>query len=134
MIYQFERDPKSRIILVKILVDQKYELKMALDTAASITTFDINALLMAEYPIGNIIETTMVETASGFMDVDIIKTKVISTFGHTVQDMYVQVYDFLKHGIISDYDGVLGLDFLENTKFTIDLINQTIEILEVKPA
>ena len=131
MIYQFEREPKSRIILVKILVDQKYELKMALDTAASITTFDINALLMAEYPIGDIIETTMVETASGFMEVEIIKTKVISTFGHTVNDMYVQVYDFLKHGIISDYDGVLGLDFFENTEFTINMKNQTIEL---KPA
>ena len=131
MIYQFERDPKSRIILVKILVDQKYELKMALDTAASITTFDINALLMAEYPIGDIIETTMVETASGYMEVDIIKTKVISTFGHTVNNMNVQVYDFLKHGIISDYDGVLGLDFFEGTEFSINMKNQTIE---VKPA
>ena len=131
MIYQFEREPKSRIILVKILVDQKYELKMALDTAASITTFDVNALLMAEYPIGDIIETTMVETASGFMEVDIIQTKDISTFGHTVNDMYVQVYDFLKHGILSDYDGLLGLDFFEDTEYTVNMKKQTIE---VKPA
>ena len=56
------------------------------------------------------------------------KTKVISTFGHTVHDMNVQVYDFLKHGIISDYDGVLGLDFFEDTEFTINMKNQTIEV------
>ena len=134
MTYQFKREPISGIIMVAVLVDKEYVFKMALDTAASITTFDINPLRMAYYPIGDIIETGLVETASGFMYVSIIKTNTISAFGHTVRDMKVQVYDFLAHGIISEYNGVLGLDFLENTKFTIDLINQTIEILQVKPA
>ena len=134
MIYQFEREPISGIIMVAVLVDKEYVFKMALDTGASITTFDINPLKMAYYPMGDIIETGLVETASGFMYVSIIKTNTISAFGHTVRDMKVQVYDFLAHGIISEYNGVLGLDFLENTKFTIDLINQTIEILQVKPA
>ena len=42
--------------------------------------------------------------------------------------MNIQIYDFLAHGIISDYDGLLGLDFFENTRFCIDMKNQTIEI------
>ena len=128
MTYKFERDPVSGIILVFIWLDKEYKFKMAIDTAASNTTFDINPLHMAVYPIGDVIETTLVETASGMMEVDIILTKTISALGHSVRGMKVQIYDFLKHGIISDYDGVLGLDFFENTVFTIDMKNQTIEV------
>jgi len=134
MIYEFEIDPVNGLMLVNIMLDEMHEFKMMLDTGASNTTFDFNPLYIARYPVSKIIETGTVETASGLMQVDIIQTKAISAFGHTVRDMKVQMYDFLKYGIMADYDGVLGLDFFKNTKFTIDLINQTIEILEVKPA
>jgi len=127
MIYKFKRDP-SGIILVSVRLDKKFRLKMAIDTAASITTLDSNPLHMANYPIGDIIETTMVETANGIMEVDIIQTNTISSMGHRVRGMKVQMYDFLKHGIVSDYDGVLGLDFFEDTEFTINMKNQTIEV------
>ena len=60
-----------------------------LDTGASHTTFDINGLLVAEYPIGNIVEKEIVETASGLMEVDVIKTISVSAFGHTVRCMNV---------------------------------------------
>ena len=40
----------------------------------------------------------------------------------------VQVYDFLAHGVTSDYDGVVGLDFLRNHKFCIDLKNNEVTI------
>ena len=106
MTHPFERDPRSGLILVKIRLNGKYKLKMALDTGASNTTFDINPLYMADYPIGDLLETGMVETASGFMKVNIIQTDVISAFGHSVSGMKVQIYDFLAHGIISNYDGV----------------------------
>ena len=118
------------MILVYVLMNENHEFKMMLDTGASNTTFDINALLMADYPIGNIIETDMVETAGGIVELDIIETNSISAFGHTVRGMKVQIYDFLKHGILSDYDGLLGLDFFENTKFCIDMKNQTIEVFQ----
>ena len=48
--------------------------------------------------------------------------------------MKVQIYDFLKHGILSDYDGLLGLDFFEDSIFTIDMKNQTIEVKKGKSA
>ena len=128
MIYQFKKEPISGIILVYVRLDGKHEFKMVLDTAASSTTFDINPLYIAKYPIGSIIETAMVETAAGIMEVDVIETKSLSAFGHTVRGMKVQIYDFLAQGIISDYDGLLGLDFFENTTFTIDMKNQTIEV------
>ena len=131
MTYEFEKDPVNGLILVYIVLDEIYEFKMMFDTGASNTTFDINPLYIAKYPIGNIIEKGMVETASGFMQVDIIKTKEISALGHTVRDVKVQIYDYLVHGIVCEYDGVLGLDFFEGTEFTINMKNQTIE---VKPA
>lgn len=40
----------------------------------------------------------------------------------------VQVYDFLAHGIISDYDGVVGLNFLREHKFCIDIKNGEITV------
>ena len=128
MIYKFKKDPISGMILVYIQMNENHEFKMMLDTGASNTTFDINALLMANYSIEKITETGMAETAGGIIEIDIIQTKVISAFGHTVRGMKVQVFDFLKHGILSDYDGLLGLDFFDNTKFCVDMINQTIEV------
>ena len=41
--------------------------------------------------------------------------------GITKTNFEVQVYDFLAHGITSDYDGVVGLDFLKEYKFCIDI-------------
>jgi hypothetical protein len=32
-------------------------------------------------------------------------------------------------GILSDYDGLLGLDFFENTVLCIDMKNHTIEVI-----
>jgi len=130
MIYKFDREPVSGIIFVKILLDEKYKLKMVLDTAASCTTFDINALHLADYPIGKTINTAMVETSSGVMEVEIIEIDVISALGRSVHGMNIQIYDFLSHGIISEYDGLLGLDFFENTRLCIDMKNQTIEVEE----
>ena len=128
MIYKFERDAQSGIILVYVMLDDEYSFKMALDTAASITTFDINALHVAGFPMGNMLETNLVETSSGFMEVDVIQVDSIAALGHTVRNVSVQVYDFLSHGILSDYEGLLGIDFFENTTFCIDMKNQTIEI------
>ena len=128
MTYKFEKAPGNGLILVDIVLDEIYEFKMVLDTGASNTTFDINPLYIANYPTGNTIETTIVETANLMVEVDIIQTKAISAFGHTVQGMKVQRYDFPKHGIMSDYDGLLGLDFFKGTELTINMKNQTIEV------
>jgi len=128
MIYPFETDPVSRLIYVYIQVDEEIKFRMMLDTGASSTTFDINALIVAGFPVDNVVGINTVETAIGMMEVDIIETKSISAFGHTVCGMKVQMYDFYKHGILSDYDGLLGLDFFENTEFRINMKNQTIEV------
>jgi hypothetical protein len=40
--------------------------------------------------------------------------------------MEIVSYDFLSKGILSTYDGVLGLDFFSNTILTIDFIHQKV--------
>jgi len=127
MKYRFERDPENGVIFVIVKLDDNYTFKMLLDTGASHTTFDTNALYMAYYPMGKL-ETSVIETANGIVKVDIFEASNLTALGHTVYGKPVQVYDFLAHGILTDYEGVLGIDFFENTVFCIDMINNTIEI------
>jgi len=128
MTYQFERDQESGMILVTAVLDDEYEFKMALDTGATRTTFDFNVLHVAGYPVSEIIEKGAIETANGIVEVGVFGVDSLSAFGHAKRNMKVQIYDFLAHGILSDYEGVLGLDFFEKTVFTIDMDHQTIEV------
>jgi len=128
MTYRFEKDPDGGIILVTVLLEGKYVFKMVLDTAASRTTIDTTALYMAGYTINNALETSTVETANGIVEVCMLEMDSLTALGHTVHKIPIQVYDFLAHGILSDYDGLLGLDFFENTVLCIDLKNNTINI------
>jgi len=104
---------------------------MVLDTGASRTTIDSTALYMADYKMNNMSETCAIETANGIVEVEVFEVHGLTALGHTKHRMSVQVYDFLAHGILSDYDGLLGLDFFENTAFCIDMKNNTIEIFHV---
>jgi len=128
MTYNFEKDPDGGIILVTVQLEGKYTFKMVLDTAASRTTIDATALYMAGYAIGNALETSTVETANGIVEVSIVEVDSLTALGHTVRRIPIQVYDFLAHGILSDYDGLLGLDFFENTVLCIDMNNSTINL------
>jgi predicted aspartyl protease len=101
---------------------------MVLDTAASHTTIDFTALCMAGYVFGQASQTCQIETANGVIDADVFEAASITALGYTVHHIPIQVYDFMAHGILSDYDGLLGLDFFENTVFTIDMKNNTIEV------
>ena len=128
MIYNFERDTESGVVFVTVKLDGGYKLKMVLDTAASSTTVDIMALKIADYPIDKKIGTAKVETANGIFDVDVIEVKNLTALGHTLHNMPIQIYDFVAHGIISDYNGLLGIDFFENSELCINLKNNTIEV------
>jgi len=129
MTYRFEKDPEGGIILVNVQLDNKHTFKMVLDTGASRTTIDTTALYMANYKVSNTSETCAIETANGIVEVEMFEVNTLMALGHSKHRMQVQVYDFLAHGILSDYDGLLGLDFFEDTSFCIDMKNNTIEIL-----
>jgi predicted aspartyl protease len=129
MTYQFDRDPEGGIILIGVQLDGKHTFKMVLDTGASCTTIDSTALYMADYKIKNVHETCEIETANGLVKVNVFEVDSLTSLEHTKQHIPIQVYDFLAHGILSDYDGLLGIDFFEGTTFSIDMKANTIEIV-----
>ena len=101
---------------------------MILDTGCPNTTIDSNALYLLGHDLKDNIGTVEIETANGIVETQVYEINAFSSLGMTKQNFQIQVYDFLAHGIFSDYNGLLGLDFLEGTKFCIDTIENTITI------
>jgi predicted aspartyl protease len=128
MIYKFKREPESGLILVNIEIDKKYELKMILDTGATNTTIDSNALYLLGHDLKDSIGTVEIETANGIIETEVFEIDSFSSLGIEKKKFEIQVYDFIAHGIFSDYNGLLGLDFLEGTKFCINTNENTISI------
>ena len=128
MIYKFKREPESGLILVNIEVDKKYELKMILDTGATNTTIDSNALYLLSHDLKDSIGTVEIETANGVIETEVFELNSFASLGIIKENFQIQVYDFIAHGIFSDYNGLLGLDFLEKTKFCIDMLENTISV------
>ena len=93
---------------------------MIFDTGCTNTTIDSNALYLAGYELKQSINIVEIETANGIVKSEVFEINSIDTLGITKNNFAVQVYDFLAHGIFSDYDGLLGMDFVEGLKFCID--------------
>ena len=130
MTYKFKKEPESGLILVNIEVDKKYELKMILDTGATNTTIDSNALYLLGHDLKDSIGTVEIETANGVIETEVFELNSFSSLGIFKEKFQIQVYDFIAHGIFSDYNGLLGLDFLEGTKFCIDTLENSISITQ----
>jgi predicted aspartyl protease len=113
MKYPFKRNHPDDLILVSIVIDGGYKLRVAVDTAASHTVLDSNALYMVGYELKESIATEPVETANGVISTDIFKLNSLQSLGIKREGFNIQVYDFLAHGVLSDYHGLLGLDFFE---------------------
>ncbi len=128
MVYKFKREPESGLLLVSIEIDNKYSLKMVLDTGATNTTIDSNSLYLLGYNFKDNIGTVEIETANGIIVTEVFEIESFSSLGITKNNFEVQVYDFLAGGILSDYNGLLGLDFLEGKIFCINTMLNTITI------
>lgn len=124
----FKRESENGLIIVSIEIDDKYELKMVLDIGATNTTIDSNALYLLGYDLKDNIGTVKIETANGIIETEVFELDSFSSLGLTKKKFQIQVYDFLAHDILSDYNGLLGLDFFEGTKFCIDLKQNTITL------
>jgi predicted aspartyl protease len=128
MIFPFKREPESGLIIVNIEIDGKFELKMVLDTGATNTTIDSNALYLLGYDLKDNIGKVEIETANGVIETEVFELRRFASLGQLKDKFQIQVYDFLAHGIFSEYNGLLGLDFLEGTKFCIDTRLNTITL------
>jgi hypothetical protein len=120
MTFSFERMVDGGLIIVGLTLDKKNKLRMILDTGCSNTTIDSNALYLAGYELKDAVEIVEIETANGIVESEVFEVNQIKSIGILKSKFKIQVYDFLAHGIFSNYDGLLGLDFLEGTKFCID--------------
>lgn len=120
MTFPFKREPEYGLIIVSIEIDDKFELKMVLDTGATNTTIDSNALYLLGYDLKDSIGKVEIETANGVIETEVFEVGSFSSLGKRKDKFQIQVYDFLAHGIFTDYNGLLGLDFFEGTKFCID--------------
>jgi len=114
--------------MVNIEIDGKFELNMVFDTGATHTTIDSKALHLLGYDMKNCIGNVAIETANGIIETEVFEIESFASLGITKNKFQIQVYDFLAHGIFSDYNGLLGLDFLEGKTFCIDTIQNTITI------
>ncbi len=128
MTYNFERMPNGGLIIVGVTLDGKSKFRMILDTGCSHTTIDSNALYLSGYGLKDTVEIVEIETANGIVESEIFEIDHVHSLGITKEKLRIQVYDFLAHGIFSNYDGLLGLDFLEGRKFCIDTVLNQITI------
>ena len=126
--FSFNLTSDVDVILVNATLEGKYTFRLALDTAATHTTIDSNVLYLSGYELKNSKGEYEVETANGIVIVERYDVGNLQCLGIEKLDFEVQVYDFIAHGITSDYDGVIGLDFLRENKFCIDLLKMEINI------
>ena len=128
MKFPIKRDPENGVFLVGITLDNHEPMNVLLDTGASISTFDFTSLVMAGYDLRNPLDTAQIETGNGIVQVEIFEMQEIAAFGIVRKHFQIQVYDFLAHGVLSEYQGILGVDFFEGTKFCIDTVRNQITI------
>ena len=109
----------QQLLLVRVEINGETELRMALDTGATQTTFDLNMLLMEGISLRESIGRQALETANGIIMADIFVLDELQFGGMKFQNLPVQVIDFIAHGVFSDYNGYLGLDVLSQKNLCI---------------
>lgn len=128
MTFSFDRLANSNLIIVGLSLDGKGRFKMIFDTGCSNTTIDSNALYLAGYDLKDAVEKVTIETANGIVESEVFEIGNVRSLGITKEKFKLQVYDFMAHGIFSNYDGLLGMDFMEGKKFCIDTITNQLTI------
>jgi len=128
MSFKYQSEQDSGLILVSAEIDLKHEINMIFDTGATNTTIDSNTLHLLGYDLNTSIGIVEIETANGIVTTNLFEISTFTIFGITKTRFQVQVYDFLAHGVFSDYDGLLGIDFWNGLTFCINTVHKTISI------
>lgn len=120
-VFKFPIPTDDGVIIVDASIEGKYKFRLALDTAATHTTIDSNVLYLSGYSLKESKGEAELETSNGIIRVELYDIEQFKCLGILKQKFEVQVYDFVAHGIMSDYDGVIGLNFLREHKFCIEI-------------
>ena len=127
-IFPFDLPTDEDVIIVNASIEGKFKFRLALDTAATHTTIDSNVLYFSGYVLKNSKGEQEIKTSNGIIVVETYDIEHLECLGISKAYFEVQVYDFLAHGISSDYDGVIGLNFLREHKFCIDILKGEISV------
>jgi hypothetical protein len=127
--YAFERTSDEDLIIFTAWANN-HEIRLAIDTAATHSVIDFNVLLIIGYSPQDATGSILVETSNGVMSVQKFQLNKFNALDKEVSNFEVISYDFLEKGILSPYDGVLGLDFFEQTILTLDFIHQDVWLTE----
>ena len=127
-VFPFDIPTNEDVIIVNASIETKFKFRLAIDTAATHTTIDSNVLYFSGYELKNSKGEQEVETSNGIIVVETYVIKEFECLGIWKNSFEVQVYDFLAHGITSNYEGVIGLDFLKQNKFCIDITTGEITV------
>lgn len=125
--YPILPDYGQSIIVVRCLVNG-YKLRFALDTGASDTILDKNALMVFEGELAPHLPSITLETASGRLTAEAGVVRSFEALGKRQNNYTVHVYDFLLHEVFTEIDGILGLDFFAGQKLCIDFRQSTITL------
>ena len=125
--FYFELEDDESLIKVSChLAGDNYNL--AQDTGASNTVIDLNILLVAGYKVEDAIRIIKIETAGGIIEAYVFLIAEIKALGITRRYLEVSSYDFANNNILSEIQGVLGLDFFKGYKFCIDMTDFEITV------
>lgn len=126
-IYPSELTEEVNLIIVIASVNG-YELRLALDTGASDTVIDLTALLIAGYRPTDAQQMVEIETGKGVIEAEVYEITDFQALGIYQSPFVVCSYDFLANSILTDIDGVLGLDFFRGKKLCIDFTESIITV------
>ena len=125
----FEREDDEKLIIIECKVSF-HKVFLALDTGASHTTVDLTALQIAGYNLSDAIREVDIETASGIIKGYIFSIKRFYALDTLIENIEICAYDFFAHHVLSDFDGVLGIDFFAGKKLCIDFVANELTIQE----
>jgi Aspartyl protease len=117
--HAFKRHDADSLIILKGRL-AKDDISFALDTGASHTVIDLTQLLIAGFEVKDATGTVQIETAKGVLEAYLFRLPTLTVLGITRKNIEICSYDFFSNHIFTDFDGVLGLDFLEDSKICID--------------
>lgn len=116
--YTFERPTEDDLILITAQLDNSV-VDFVLDTGASHTFIDFGILIKEGYRKNDTRGLVPIETANGIIFADRYIISKITALGITKTNFEVTSYLFDEPE--SDFKGVIGLDFLHENEFCINL-------------
>lgn len=111
--FKFRLENEDSLVLVDCRIGAG-NYSLALDTGASHTVIDLTPLYMLGIRVEDSIRNVDFETASGVVTAAVYLVPIFSALGVTKRNFEICAYDFLGNGIVSEFDGMLGLDFLKD--------------------